>query len=178
MEKLDRYFEKCIQDAFKSEEREYKPEKVKWFYIVVEKQILFLIDTPYTRVTRRATYRINSNVWKNFGLYNNGDYFIDTILQPNYVCNKFTVNGNNYYLCKHTYYKEMKQGEVIPCFRYEELCKAYHDVSVEEFREKHDDLDLPSDIDWKDYRDTYFKAFGEYPEVEINHKSKTVSEWQ
>lgn len=95
MRKLDEYFEKCIEDAYKAEEREYKSEKVKWFYIVVGNQILFSIHTPYARVSRKAAYRIRNNVKKNFGFDTDGDYFIDTILQPNFVCNHFMVGENN-----------------------------------------------------------------------------------
>lgn len=176
MEKLDKYFERCIEDAFKAEEREYKPEKIKWFYIIVDSQILFSISTPYARVTRRAEYRINNNVTKNFGFDTDGNYFLDTTFQPNFVCNKFKVGNRNWYLCEKMDYNKMEQGEVIPSGRYERLCKAYHRVTTEEYREKYNELHLPSDISWNDYRNTYLNAYGKYPEVKINDKSKTVED--
>lgn len=148
MIKLDEYFEKCIKDAFKAEKREYKSEKVKWFYIIVGNQILFLIDTPYVRVSKRATCRIRNNIKKNFGFDIDGDYFIDTILQPNFVRNHFKVGENDLYLCEKMDCNNIEKGEVISSGRYEKLCKAYYKVSTEEFREKHDDLHLPSNISY------------------------------
>ena len=174
MKKLDGYFEKCIEDAYKAEEREYKPEKVKWFYIVVGNQILFSIDTPYARVSRRAVCRTKNNIKKNFGFDIDGDYFIDTILQPNLVCNCFTVGKNNLYLCEKMDCDNIEKGEVIGSGRYEKLCKAYYGVSTEEFRENHDELHLPHDISWNEYHKTYLKAYGRYPEVKINERSRTV----
>lgn len=174
MERLDRYFERCIEDAFKSEEREYKPERVTWFYIVVDNQILFLIDTPYANVDKKATYRIRNNVKKNFGFDVKGNHFIDAILQPNFVCNHFKVRDRDYFLCENINYEDMERGEVFGSGRYEKLCKAYHGVSTEEFKEKHNELHLPSNISWDDYRETYLKAYGKYPEVEIKEQSKTV----
>ena len=60
--RLDTYFEKCIKDAYDSENRTYDPKQVKWFYVVVENQILFYIQTPFNRVTQKATYRIGNNI--------------------------------------------------------------------------------------------------------------------
>ncbi len=91
MGKIDRYFERCIKDAYESEGRDYKSEEVEWFYIVVDNQILFSIYTPFARADRKAIRRIRNNITKNFGLDNNRDYFIDTILQPNFVCNHFKL---------------------------------------------------------------------------------------
>ncbi len=173
MKKIDRYFERCIEDAHKAEEREYKSERVRWFYIVVDNQILFSINTPYARVSRKAACRIRNNIKKNFGFDIDGDYFIDTILQPNFVCNHFMVGKDNMYLCEKMD-DNVEKGEVIGSGRYERLCKAYYKVTTDEFRERHDELHLPSDINWNDYRETYLKAFGEYPEVEIKEQSKTV----
>lgn len=175
MKEMDRYFEKCIEEAYKAEGRDYTATNVKWFYIVVDNQILFSVSTPYIRVTRRVVNRIKNNICKNFGLHDDGDYFLDSILQPNFVCNMLFANGKKVYLCKKENYKEMKQGEVIPSFRYEQLCKAYHNVNTEEFKINHDNLYLPYNMDWNDYRKVYFKAFGKYPEVEIRHMSKTIT---
>lgn len=175
MQRLDNYFEKCIKEAHEAEQREYNPDRVKWFYIVVENQILFDIRTPYDRVSRRAVSRINNNVWKNFKLNNNGDYFIDDILQLNFVRNKYTIGKKDIYLCKAEEYSKMKRGEVIPSYRYEQLCKAYHDVSTEQFRDANGGLHIPYDINWSEYREIHKKAFGEYPEVKVEYLSKTLS---
>lgn len=177
MKTLDEYFKKCIIDAFKSENRDIDWSKIRWFYVIVDKQILSSINTPYARVSRRIEYRINSNVLKNFGLNNNGDYALDTILQPNFVCNKFEVDRRNYYLNKYEDYKHMKTGEVIPSYRYERLCMAYHDLTIEDFRRKvteDNDYHLPPNMQWNLYRETYYKAFGEYPEIEISDMSSNV----
>ncbi len=176
MEKLDKYFERCIKDAYESEGRDYKSEKVEWFYIVVDNQILFSICTPFIRVDKKAIRRIRNNITKNFGLDNNRDYFIDTILQPNFVCNYFKVGNKDYFLCEKMDCDKMEKGEVIGSGRYEKLCKAYYGVSTDEFRKKHDELHLPSNISWNYYRETFFKAFGKYPEVKIVDKSKTVED--
>lgn len=174
MKKIDRYFERCIIDAYKSENREYKPEDINWFYVIVDNQILFSVNTPYTRVSRKIECRIRHNINKNFGFDIDGDYFIDDILQPNLVCNHFVVGNNLLYLCEKLDFDNMEIGVIIGSGRYEKLCKAYYGVSTEEFRERHDELHLPSDISWSDYRKVYFKAYGRYPEVLIQDKSETV----
>lgn len=177
MKTLDEYFKKCISDAYKSENRDVDWSKIRWFYVVVDKQILFSVNTPYGRVSRKIEYRINSNVLKNFGLNNSGDYALDTILQPNFVCNKFEVDGRNYYLIKYEDYKHMRTGEVIPSYRYERLCMTYHDLTAVEFRERvkeEGDYHLPYNIQWNLYREIYHKAFGEYPEVKISDMSNNV----
>lgn len=177
MKTLDEYFKKCISDAYKSENRDIDWSKIRWFYVIVNKQILFSINTPYARVSRRIEYRINSNVLKNFGLNNNGDYALDTMLQPNFVCNKFEVDGRTYYLIKYKDYKHIKTGEVIPSYRYERLCLAYHGLTIDEFREmvnEDEDYHLPYNMQWNHYREIYHKAFDEYPEVEISDMSNNV----
>lgn len=178
MERLDNYFEKCIKDAYKTEDREYDSKKVKWFYIVVNNQILFSVDTPYERVTRRAENRIKNNVEKNFGFKVEGDYFIDTILQPNFACNCFTVDGSVFFLCKENRYDDMEKGEVIPSGRYEKLLKAYFNINADQLRQDADKpqstYSLPYKMEWNKYREVYNKAFGKYPEVEIAYHSKTV----
>lgn len=177
MKTLDEYFKKSISEAYKSENRDIDWSKIRWFYVIVDKQILFSVKTPYARVSRRIEYRINSNVLKNFGLNNNGDFALDTILQPNFVCNKFEVDRRNYYLIKNEDYKYMRTGEVMPSYRYERLCMAYHGLTIDEFREKvkkEGDYHLPHNMQWNLYRETYHKALGKYPEVEISDMSSNV----
>lgn len=172
--KLDSYIEMVIRDAYKSEGRKYVDGDVEWYYLVVKNQFLFYIKTPYSRVSRKVEYRVLGNIGKNFGFTPNGDYYITTTLDVNSVCNRFTVGGLEYYLNNIEYFETMPKGMVFPCKRYEDLCIAYHGVSLEEFKVSHDNLLLPSNLSWRDYLELYLRAFNESPEVGIEYKSKNV----
>lgn len=168
MDKLDKYFEKCIEDAYKAEERNYDASKISWFYIVVDNQILFSIDTPYAKVSRRALFRIGNNIKKNFGFDTEGDFYIFNSIDPNYVCNRFTVGKKEYFLCK---VYEIEKGRTIASGRFEKLLEAFYDIPIEDMKEYRYPF---NEISWEKYREIYKKAYGEYPEVVITHISKTV----
>lgn len=180
MTKIDKYFEKCIKDAHISEQREFNPDRVSWFYVVVNDQILFNINTPYRRVTSKALYRVQNNIEKNFGLkvkeeFTKDGYFLDTVLQVNHVCNRITVGKHHFFICKKISLEDAEKGEVIPAGRYEKLIKAYYNISIDQYKENPDNYHLPYDIKWEEYREVYFKAYGEYPEIEIRECSSFVT---
>lgn len=176
MKNLDKYFNKCIEDAYKSEGRIYNKDRVNYFYIVIENQILYKITTPYYRVTNRIKYRIDNNIHKNFSFSTKGNYFIDTILQPNTVCNKFYFMNKPYYLCTINDERIFKNGTVFSGYKYEELIKAYYNSDIDELRAYYYNLSLPNDMDWGDFCNLYFKAFKEYPYDKLNEKIKCKSE--
>lgn len=174
MKKLENYFEKCIMEAFLSEGRTYYPQSAHYFYIIVENAILFSVETPFAKVTRKIRYRLENNIEKNFGFKTEGTgWSLDRVLQPNSVCNHFinTINNRDIYLCRGRGVNLIEPGEVFSCGRYEKLCMAYFGLTTEELKETYEvtggGLYLP-DLGWDEYREVYFKAFGEYPEVKIS----------
>lgn len=172
---IDKYITKCIKDAYASEDREYKPDEVLWFYLVVDGQLLYHIKTQYARVTRKASYRFKNNVEKHFNVRLSDEYFIDTLQQPNWVCNSFIVGEQRYYLVKNMDLDLLEDGEVIASGRYEKLCLAYYNITLDEFKKDIDKYHLPSDITWGDYKSTYIKAFGKEPCVNIEKLSGSVT---
>lgn len=172
MESLDRYFEKCIKDAYMSEQREYIPEKATWWYVVVENQLIFSINTPYAKVERRARYRIHRNISRNFGFGDNGCYYISPVVDYNFMCNKFRVGNKDYYLCKSD---EIEQGRLIGSSKMEKFYSTYFDIPEDQLTSHMiDDLHLPRYMDWDKFRALYFDAFSRYPETIIQHKSDNV----
>lgn len=182
---LYKYIEKVIKDAYKSEGRKYKKDTCKWFYVVIDNDLIYRIYTPYSRVTSRIEYRLNHNITKNFGFTIEEKYFLDEVLQVNFVTNQINVNGEIYYICKSINYDEMPKGKYIPSGRYEELCRAYcinmyNDFTEEDFADivKKGVFHLPIDISWESYRWLYHKAFNKYPEVRIRYCSNNVKEYK
>lgn len=171
-EKLRSYIIKVIQDAYKSENREYDPSKISWYAVLVDGGCLYGVWTPYLRVTSRIEYRLKNNLKKHFNLKDRDevDYFVDSIFQINFSTNKFKVGKQNYYVCERRNYASEESGSTLPSGHYEKLCMAYHNVGTEEFMEmyKTDDFKqygVPLDLKWNEYREIYKKAFGKYPEV-------------
>lgn len=177
MKRLDDYFATCIKDAYKDEGRKYKASEVLCFYVVVGDQLLFEVVTPYERVTRKVVYRVRNNMQKNFGFTTQGNYYLDSILSVNDVCNKLVVRSGNrdqvYYLCEHNNKLARRKGKFTPCYRYEELCRVFHDIPMDMHSER-SFTHLPFNITWDTYRKVFFVAFNVVPEVEIANKSKNV----
>lgn len=179
IEAIDRYFNTCIEEAHKSENRVYNPDKTLWLYALVGNEINYVVQTPFTRVNRRVSYRLNNNLGRNFGLVLSSVYFIDTVLQPNFVCNHTSVSDKDFYLCKVLGEIEISKiyhsWGIIPCTRYERLCAAYHDVtSRDEFQSlvMEGNYHIPfNKMSWSDYREVYKKAFGKYPEINVIWRS-------
>lgn len=175
MTKIDKYLYKCIKDAYESENRTFDAAKIQYYYIIMDnKQFLFMIDTPFARVTRKAINKIKNNIAKHFDIILDGDYYIDSILQPNFVCNHIKAYNKDMYVCKHRDIMKDPTGEVIPSARYEKLCMAYHNVELKTYKEKHDKLHLPHNILWNAYRNAYYKAFSQYPEANILELSHNI----
>lgn len=156
---LNQYFENCINDAYVSESRPIDSKRTVYWYIIIENQILFHIKTPYQRVTSKATRRINNNIEKNFGLITNGNYFIDTVLQPLFVCNHFTVGKQHYFLCK----KDKTGNEAIE--RRNQLLKAYYDCTDDDLEKDSNNKYAIPNLNWSDYKKLYIKAYGTSPEI-------------
>lgn len=172
--KLKNYINLCIKDACLSENRKYEPEKHKWFAIVIDNQLLFHYKCPYRRVIRKVKYRIFKNIKKNFNIEPDGCYSFTDIIDADYVCKHIIVDGIDLFVEKVIPYDEMDRGIVIPSGRYEKLCLAYHDISIQEFKESYEHnltkvnkFYLPFNIKWEDYKKTYYKAFGVYPDSGI-----------
>lgn len=164
---VDNYFALCIKDAYAKEKRTLDWDRVSYFFIIVENNILSLIHTPYERITRAVVSRINKNIEKNFGLNPNGHYFLDTQLQVNLVCNCFTINKKKFFLCRKIDFDKAERGEVMASERYERLVKAYYNITTEELKQDlatGTDRFLP-DMSWSEYRETYFEAYNKYPEI-------------
>jgi hypothetical protein len=173
MERLNKYFEKVIKEAYESEEREYA-KNTSWFYVIVGNQILFSINTPYERVSRKARRRIENNITKNFSLSADGNFYLDSILQPNFICNVVKANGKSYYLCSKDSYDDNSNGEAMISGKYEKLIKAYHNITIDDYKKAPENYYLPHNISWEEYKETYKKAYGKYPGVDIKDTSDNV----
>lgn len=199
-----KYFEKVIRESFDTENRKEKFDENKRYYtFIIEGGIIhFSVGTPFSRVTRRATYRLINNLKKNFGLIvdecryteDNHRYFksTDGTIDVNFVCNRFrTCFGLFDLVDMENKYVKMK-GNVIPSYRNENLVKAYYDIDEDEYRRRMEAYDknnedphgdrnkdffchLPYNISWKKYREIYKKAFGEYPELVIDRMTPDIT---
>lgn len=177
MRRLDDYFATCIKDAYKDEGRKYNASEVVCFYVVVGDQLLFEVETPYERVTRKVVYRVRNNMQKNFGFTTQGNFCLASHIDVNHVCNKLVVRCGNkdhvYHLLDMDNKFIKRKGKFSPCYRYEELCRVYHDIPKDMHSERNFEH-LPLNITWDTYRRVFFEAFNVAPEVEIDHKSKNV----
>lgn len=192
---IDGYIEKCIIDAYSSEKREYEEDKVNFFYVILEipgatgpikKEIHFHINTQYDRVTRKALYRLENNVQKNFGILPGNYYNIETdsVLQHAFVCNKIIVKKGNrtwgYYI--NDYSSERLHGKVLSdAGRHEKLVMAYHDLDYDKYTEDtYLQYSFPNDISWNDYLQLHEKAFGKTCKINILYlgcsKNMTIEE--
>jgi len=177
LNEVNNYFIKCIQDSFKCENRKYDISKTNYFFIIVGNQILYELNTPFERVTRRINYRLRNNLFKNFKLDFSGNYFYCTEFSPNFACIKFYVNNKIYYLCKNNIENLNKHGEVFECYRYEELCKNYFNISTKDLKIDVKKFHIPIDINWDEYCRLNLKTFGINPYEYINEniiKTKNV----
>ena len=157
-EKLNRYFEICIKDAYKTMREDcnlpdikYDPKDVIWYYIVIENTLLFHIATPYDFVTKRACFRINNNITKNFGFLimanSTAHYYLDAApLLYTEIFDAFTVNNGerDVYLCKIVYMIDD---------RYQKMRDAANKIGL-----------LTSTVyNWEDFKKIYREAYGTDP---------------
>ena len=168
MKKIDNYFKKCVVDAYTCEKRPYDQSLVSYFYVIIGDKILFKVETPYTRVTKLITGRLERTLPKYFGLKTKDTgYWIDDTLQTNHACNKIVSRGKEFYICD-------SNAEV----RYNHLLSAFHDKPIDEIMEANmfsAMYTLPP-MKWNEYRELYKKAYGKYPNIEITDRSFNVKE--
>lgn len=171
---IENCIENAIRQVFREERRVFYADKVLWFYVVVGEQVFFKFDAPYAKIVQKVHQRVTSLLEKHYALSGSGRFFIDKMMQPNFTVGKFYVRGEEYYLCESRDYLSESSGEVLPCAHYEKLCEAFHNVSPEEFLVSPERYHLPSDLSWKDFKEVYKKAFGEFPCVDIRDHSSNL----
>lgn len=177
---INKYIRQCIEDAYVSEGRKYKPENISkdFYYVVVNmRYFVFNICTPYERVNRRVTYRIKKNFKKNFGLkamtcaadvnYEAGYTFERQnsleIKDVNFTRNAFELKGRknkSYVLLKDFRFLEEDYGDYIPAIVYEKVAIAR--LGKEEFirRLEADELIFDKPLFFNEYKELFKKAFG------------------
>ena len=183
--KIESYFEKCILDAFKSENIDFEKAKkrVYYYFVIIGNEIVYSVHTPYNRVNTKIEYRLRNNLERNFGLAISVRYKLDRVdCYPGGVSPAFFRNivmFGNIPLWLIDYHNEkMFTGREIPNGIYEELCKAYHNIdTLNRNTGSHlseETWHLPSDLSWEEYRKLYYRCFKEYPEVYVRGHSRNL----
>lgn len=145
------YIDKVISESTKAENR---PNDVRYQYIIIGNDLLFVIKSKYQKIRRRIEYRLLHNLERNFGLrfnlidsaFSNSKYGIYEGIDPNrsfmewncfkqevtiFYCNGIRPNG--------------------------ELGRPHLELL------KENGFDYSSDKNWNLFEEAYEKAYGELP---------------
>lgn len=180
-ETLRNYIRKCFEDAFKAENRSYD-EKVwsfEWVLIKNDKNIYQLYpiaQCKYQRVLRRVYYRLQRNLYKNFGMhYENTDnmrclFYEDGQIDYNFTQAMFKTKNKTISLSildEYTNpYENEKRGKVMVVYTLEKLLFSYWNLNAELYDmlpENDEKRYLPHFMskDWNKFKELYKNTFGE-----------------
>ena len=173
-ESMENYIEKCFQQAFLSEEKDYKPEYWNFKYILLNYDnkgfilVPVVITCKYARVLRKVTYRLKNNLWKNFGIDFCGDSYLTIGVVPNsgidynFTRAMVTTNGKNKIAINvYNDWLSEKEGETMPAFLYEQICLGC--LASEGKYKIEDGYSVPESLknNWNLYKEIYEKRIGE-----------------
>lgn len=169
---------------------------------VIHYKIKTPFDRVTRRSVRRLNngFRYKFNLIPDIGINNDENHkFLDlyskketNVLDINFVCNKFDSSMGFLYLkdMENEYVK--KKGNVVESYRCEKLVQAFYNIDEDEYRKRIEryryllqqcgnqnealkiPCHLPHDMKWGDYREIFRKAFGKYPEIQIECTSKDI----
>ena len=186
--KLDSYIQRCFEDAFKAEDRDYDKKYYKPYYIIIydhENNGHFypLFKCGYNRVERRVNFRLKNNLKKNFDLIYGDTYDFrvvinkDKVIDIDYNFTRAVLKSN-----KGIYYciSIIDDNDEIPLtldinpfpfpsYRYGMLVATYMNLPPEELVEKFftegkaEDYHLPYKYrtDWEWFRSLWESTFNE-----------------
>lgn len=141
-ERLDLYIKKCIMDEYNLTNKDLVWSDIEWYYLVIGKQIIFYINTPYPQINKKIKRRIRNNVGRNFFLKTEGKYFLSNTIQYGATLSKIIVNKKSYYIC-------VVGNDWV--YEYKELCKEY-------FKNTHNPKILPK-MNWNEYKKLYYNTY-------------------
>lgn len=165
MKKIDDYIRKCVHSTYEFKEKRYEQSLISWFYVIIDDEMVYKINTPYSSINKIVTERLNRTIGKYFGLKMSERYYFSDMLDVNRTHNKIASRGKEFYLCD-------KESEYI----YDKLVAEYYEISADEAKQHKSEYRLPSDLYWDTYRYLYKRAIGNYPNIEIKDKSFNVKE--
>lgn len=145
------YIDKVIAESAKAENR---PNDVRYQYIIIGNDLLFVIKSQYQKVRRRIEYRLLRNLKRNFGLrfnlidgvFSNSKYGIYEGIDPNRSFMEW-----DFFKQKVTifYCNGIRPNEELGLNHLEVLKKNGFDYS--------------RDKNWSMFEKAYEKAYGELP---------------
>lgn len=194
---VNRYFEKCLSQALEAEQRSYDNNDLGryYFYVVVDgNYLVFNVCSPYKRVNQRVKYRVLNNFKKNFGIKamtqpsdinRESGYTLNSsdsleVTDKNFTRNAFeltTGNKNNRYIFLMDYFLfEDREGEHIPAYVYEGICKTK--LGEEEYlrRLKADEYLLDESMSYAEYTHLFETAFNVPLNASITFHSSNLRE--
>ena len=152
-EKIRSYVEKCFKDAFAAEERQYNHKQWNFDYIIIKNDDgnyqLFPINfwCKFERVISKVRYRLNKNLYKNFGILygGNAEFNLEFYEKPNTIDVTRSIallktdNGKKkklicVSLLTYDTLDNLPNGVVIPNGIYEKLVLTYHNINAETYR--------------------------------------------
>ena len=180
--KIMSYVERCFKDAFLAEERPYDPNQWSFEYIIIKNDddayqlVPVNLWCKHERVRRRVAYRLENNLYKNFGIiyYDSEDFHVEFYKHPNTIdptrC-KALIKTKKGLISVVIHNKEnhtLPKGEVIPNGIYEKLVLTYWNIDIDTYAALDEDdkrKHLPSyritKNDWFAYTLLWEQAFGE-----------------
>lgn len=178
---LKKYIEKCFEDAFRAENREYSNELWNFEWIMIKNsagiyQLYSITWCKFDRVLRRVKYRLQNNLPKNFGIhFGNTEemrcmLYEDGNIDPNFTQAMFVIvaNEKNVSLSifdkKTNHFENNQSGECMPAYTYEKLLFKYWgmDASIYNTLPENDERRrLPDSVreNWQNYQDLYNRTF-------------------
>lgn len=164
---IKKYIDLCIEQSCEAEGRE---NDVRYWYKIINDELLFFIRTKYNRVKRRIIHRMLRNLPKNFGLTftlvypyavkEGMEYLekrvydimsIDTGIDPNYAIDLWKIDGQGWVI-RSAYGNHPDDGELNAMKHLNALKEHGYDYMKIEDRK-----------DWKKFYDAFFAVYGMTP---------------
>lgn len=125
---LGSYIHKVIDDSCKMENR---PNDVKYQFCIIEDNLIGVISSKYSRVERRIQNRLKNNLFKNFKLKFNEDFYIlYNQIDVNFSIARWNIFGKFATIVSISklnllppYVKNHEEGEILNSKHLEELFK-------------------------------------------------------
>lgn len=180
-DKLDKYIEKCFEDAFKSENKDYDKKwySVNYAIIYDSKDIGHfypLITCRYSRVLRKVRFRLRNNIKKNFELlFGDSDEFRCSVdkficIDPNFTRAMIAKRNNiekkfMIFIIDDLDELPITKGQYIPAYRYEKLIRNYYDLDEKDYCKaaQTDEIALPQSIlqNWNEFKKLWESTFNQ-----------------
>lgn len=155
--RIQKYIDKCFEDAFASENRTFEIRDYCFRFVIVDSNIdgyhlLPLISTcKYERIRRKVQTRLSNNLHKNFNIhFGRTDDFRFLTYKDGYVEGRFSSATFDYNYCQGYFavdkngkninvslslfdedYFDMKRGNTMIAYRYEKLLFHYWQIDAD-----------------------------------------------